>query len=186
MVSGIPATAEATKALIERISHIKHTHYGGFWEFTADLAKNDTAYTNLYLPPHTDGTYWSHAPGLQLLHCLHHDGTGGENILVDGFAAAKAFKSKYPESYELLSCIRIPAHSAGEENVCIVPDVAGELLQVTWNNDDRSTMDKWSDVHLIPKFYTAIKRWRALLREQEFTNALVPGRAVSKYFSIVL
>lgn len=196
MVSGIPATSEATQRLIERIAHIRHTHYGGFWEFTADLAKNDTAYTNLYLPPHTDGTYWTYSPGLQLLHCLEHDGTGGENILVDSFEAAKAFKTQYPDSYELLSRVRIPAHSAGEETVCITPERArtvfshhpetGELTQVTWNNDDRSTMDRWDDPALVPQFYTAIKRWRATLKEREMANPLVPGTAVSKFETKVL
>ena len=27
-VKGVPATPEATKEVVERISHIKHTHYG--------------------------------------------------------------------------------------------------------------------------------------------------------------
>ena len=30
---------------------------GKFWEFTADLAKGDTAYTNIALGAHTDNTY---------------------------------------------------------------------------------------------------------------------------------
>lgn len=31
---------------------------GGFWDFTADLAHGDTAYTNLALKAHTDSTYF--------------------------------------------------------------------------------------------------------------------------------
>lgn len=31
---------------------------GKFWEFTADLAKGDTAYTNMALGAHTDNTYF--------------------------------------------------------------------------------------------------------------------------------
>lgn len=31
---------------------------GGFWDFTADLAHGDTAYTNLALKAHTDNTYF--------------------------------------------------------------------------------------------------------------------------------
>ena len=31
---------------------------GKFWDFTADLARVDTAYTNLALPAHTDTTYF--------------------------------------------------------------------------------------------------------------------------------
>ena len=63
------------------------TIFGGFWDFQADLAKADTAYTNIELLPHTDGTYSHDAPGLQLLHCLELDAVGGESTLVDAFAA---------------------------------------------------------------------------------------------------
>jgi len=31
---------------------------GKLWEFTADLAKGDTAYTNIALGAHTDNTYF--------------------------------------------------------------------------------------------------------------------------------
>jgi len=31
---------------------------GKFWEFTADLAKGDTAYTNIALGAHTNNTYF--------------------------------------------------------------------------------------------------------------------------------
>jgi len=35
-----------------------HSSDGKFWEFTADLAKGDTAYTNIALGAHTDNTYF--------------------------------------------------------------------------------------------------------------------------------
>ena len=56
-------TAAATEALLRRIGYVRETIFGGIWEFTADLAKADTAYTNLELRPHTDGTYSHDAPG---------------------------------------------------------------------------------------------------------------------------
>jgi trimethyllysine dioxygenase len=55
-VKGCPPTPEATEALIRRIAFIRETHYGGFWDFTADLAHGDTAYTNIELGAHTDTT----------------------------------------------------------------------------------------------------------------------------------
>lgn len=58
-VDGCPPTPEATEELIRRISFIRETHYGGFWDFTADLAHGDTAYTNIELGSHTDTTYFS-------------------------------------------------------------------------------------------------------------------------------
>lgn len=190
MVDNVPISPEATEKLIERLSYIKPTHYGGFWDFTADLAKNDTAYTNLYIASHTDGTYWSDTPGLQLFHMLHHDGEGGENMLVDGFKAAEALKKQSPEAYDMLSKTFIPAHSAGEDDVCITPTMplpvfthhnqTGELVQVRWNNCDRSIMDQWSDPNDVVKFYKAIRLWNALLtsKEYEIELKLKPGECL--------
>lgn len=189
-IENVPITPEDTEKLIERICYIKPTHYGGFWDFTADLAKNDTAYTNLTIGDHTDGTYWSDTPGLQLFHMLGHDGEGGENMLVDGFNAAQILKNEDPESYELLSKIRIPAHSAGEPDVCILPDYpkpvfthnpeTGSLVQVRWNNCDRSIMDSWENPADIPKFYKAIRLWNDILtrKENEIVLKLKPGQCL--------
>ena len=41
---------------------------GGFWDFTSDLSRKDTAYTTLALGVHTDTTYFSNPAGLQLFH----------------------------------------------------------------------------------------------------------------------
>lgn len=86
LVTGVPANARATCALIESVTHIRHTQFGGFWVFGNDGARGDTAYTNRALDPHTDGTYYDDPPGIQVLHCLEHDGPGGETTLVDGLA----------------------------------------------------------------------------------------------------
>jgi trimethyllysine dioxygenase len=191
MVTGVPIDPKVTEQLVERLSYIQHTHYGGFWDFTADLAKHDTAYTDLHLPCHTDGTYWTYTPGLQLFHLLEHKGEGGETMLADGFKAAQTLKQLDPESYELLSRIRVPAHSAGEEDVCITPthpvsifthhEQTGELIQVRWNNNDRSTMDNWNDPDEIPRFYKAIRLWNNILLRNQFVLKLTPGTCLSKY-----
>ncbi|KAA8916821.1 hypothetical protein TRICI_000940 [Trichomonascus ciferrii] len=185
MISGTPADPESTEKLVERLAYVRPTHYGGFWDFTADLAKADLAYTNFHLACHTDGTYWSDTPGLQLFHLLHHDGEGGETMLADGFKAAETLRKNYPEHYEFLSNIRVPAHSAGEQDVCILPTApqpvfthhpqTGKLVQVRWNNDDRSTMDNWENPEDVVKFYKAIRVWRKILEENEFVLKLVPG-----------
>ncbi|KAK9465817.1 hypothetical protein V1512DRAFT_264795 [Lipomyces arxii] len=193
-VEGVPVTPEDTEHLINRISFARQTHYGGFWDFTSDLEKSDTAYTDLALGLHTDGTYFTDPPGLQLLHLLHHNGTGGESVLADGFKAARNLRDEFPDQYKTLSRIRIPAHSAGNEDVCIRPasisrpilnhdEVTGELFQVRWNNDDRSTMDQWDggdpDTDVL-QFYDAIKKWNQILSRPEIAYwfKLKPGRAL--------
>jgi trimethyllysine dioxygenase len=92
--------------------------------------------------------------GLQLFHLLSHtDGSGGSTLLVDGFYVASILKELHPDAYSLLSRTAVPAHAAGEPSALYQPypasgypvlghdSVTGELVQVRWNNDDRSVMN---------------------------------------------
>lgn len=189
LVDHVPVTPAATELLCEKLMYIRPTHYGGFWDFTSDLGKKDTAYTNFDISAHTDGTYWSDTPGLQLFHLLYHDGTGGTTSLVDAFQCAKILKKEHPESYDLLTRIPVPAHSAGEEKVCIQPDIPqpvlkldnnGELIQVRWNQSDRSCMDKWADPLDVPKFYKAIRQWCKIISspDTELFYQIRPGQCL--------
>ncbi|GAA6013959.1 hypothetical protein JCM11491_003469 [Sporobolomyces phaffii] len=183
--SGIPATPEATEALIRRIAFIRETHYGGFWDFTANLEHGDLAYSDVRLESHTDTTYFSDPCGLQLFHLLSPSTshTGGHNLLVDGFRAASVLESSRPDLYELLSTVPIPAHASGSGSASIPSgvhmrplrrypalnhDEDGALVQVRWNGDDRAVvggpafagpkMDAW---------YEAVRVWEAILRSRE-------------------
>lgn len=189
LIDNVPVKPEDTEKLVERLMYIRPTHYGGFWDFTSDLAKADTAYTNFDIAGHTDGTYWNDTPGLQLFHLLYHDGEGGTTSLVDAFNCAKEYKKLYPEYFDLLTKIPVPAHSAGEEMVCIQPDIAqpifkldlqGELVQVRWNQSDRSCMDNWNDPELVPKFYDAIQKWFEIVTKPEYElfYQLKPGQCL--------
>ena len=102
LVEGVPATPEDSAALARRIGYLRATIFGSLWDFTADLAKADTAYTTLELRPHTDGTYALDAPGLQFFHCLEFSGRGGESVLVDGFRIADELRQDDPEAYATL------------------------------------------------------------------------------------
>lgn len=84
-------------------------------------------------------------------------------MLVDGFYVANIIKELYPESYELLSKVPVPAHAAGEASSIYRPSPpsgypvlghdssTGELVQVRWNNDDRSVMNHL-EPHLVEKW----------------------------------
>ncbi|CAI5759855.1 unnamed protein product [Candida verbasci] len=188
-INNVPVTPEDTEKLCEKLNYIRPTHYGGFWDFTSDLSKNDTAYTNFDISSHTDGTYWSNSPGLQLFHLLYHDGQGGTTSLIDAFKCAEILKQKYRESFEILSKIPVPAHSAGEPKVCIQPDVPqpifkhdlnGDLIQVRWNQSDRSTMDHWENVDDVPKFYKALRDWCEIItnKDNEISYQLKPAQCL--------
>ena len=66
LVSEVPATIEASASCAERVCFIQETFFGRQWTFTADLARGDTAYTNIALGAHTDTTYLEIPAGIQV------------------------------------------------------------------------------------------------------------------------
>ncbi|KAJ9612762.1 hypothetical protein H2204_014931 [Knufia peltigerae] len=189
-IPGTPADPASTQSLIERIAHIRATHYGGFWDFTSEVNPIDTAYTNDPLPPHTDTTYFTDPAGLQLFHLLSHTsiadpskpGTGGESTFVDGFAAAAHLYDKFPQHYHSLATYPIKSAALGapegsfyntasnlqgypvfchsSPNPSITSPSPSTLVQIRWNNLDR-------DTPTTPTFpnHTALKNWYTAARE---------------------
>ncbi|MGO1118294.1 trimethyllysine dioxygenase [Rhodovibrionaceae bacterium A322] len=183
-VLGTPATGAATEELIRRIAYIRETIFGGFWEFTADQKHADSAYSNQELGLHTDGTYSHDAPGLQMLHCLHFDGTGAESVMADGFRVAQDMKAENPAGYDLLTKVEVPGRYLGDgvhleaRRPALRLNPKGELLQVSYNNYDRAPF-------LLPEaemaeFYDAYLDFGRRLKDPKyhFVHTLRPGEAM--------
>jgi trimethyllysine dioxygenase len=183
-VTGTPVTIEATESLVRRVGYVRATIFGGFWDFQADLSKADTAYTNLELLPHTDGTYSHDAPGLQLLHCLAFDGQGGLSTMVDGFRIADELHRGQPELYDVLSRVEVPGQYIGDGSHLMASrpvfrhDRSGELVQVSFNNADRAPF-------LLPPgemelFYAALRAFEALANDHrlQWRRVNPPGDAM--------
>ena len=182
-VDGVPADdAAATRHALERLGPLRNTIYGTFWDFEADLDKEDTAYTDLALPAHTDGTYFATAPGYQFLHCRVLDATGGATLLVDGFAVLQQLRQVSPQAYDFFRTVALPAHYLGDgvdmvnRDVTIREDDEGRLVQFRWNNDDRAVMDL--SFEMMPVFYEHLHTLVRLIRdaENEVRFQLTPGR----------
>jgi len=118
-------------------------------------------------------------------------------------------KELHPEAYDLLSRVPVPAHAAGEASCLYTPTpqsgypvlnhdaITGELMQVRWNNDDRSVMNhlapdlvekwyvlssctSWPKCSRFPDRYEAIRLWNKCLTspDSEYWVQLQPGTAV--------
>ncbi|KAF2473151.1 Trimethyllysine dioxygenase [Lindgomyces ingoldianus] len=188
-IDQLPVSPEATEKALERIAFIRPTHYGGFYDFTADLASKDTAYTNIYLEAHTDTTYFSDPAGLQAFHLLEHSGgEGGTSLLVDGFKVAKDLNHLDREAYHILSTVNVHSHASGNEGISIQPyrgfpvfqhdPETGILLQIRWNSSDRAGVAL--PVDQVEEWYDAARKWNDLLKknENEYWCQLTPGRLV--------
>ncbi|RHZ56744.1 hypothetical protein CDV55_105293 [Aspergillus turcosus] len=189
-VKGVPVDPESTKALLERIAFIRHTHYGGFWDFTSDLTFKDTAYTTEFLGAHTDNTYFTDPSRLQLFHLLSHtDGHGGASLLVDGFKAASIMRQESPKHCGVLATTKQPYHSSGNEDVCIQPAEQapvfkihrdlGRLYQVRWNNYDRAAKRNWG-LKEQNRWYNAARHFNHIIQRPsvEIWTQLQPGTAL--------
>jgi trimethyllysine dioxygenase len=183
-VDNCPVTPEASEKLLQRIAFIRTTHYGGFYDFTADLSSGDTAYTQLGIGAHTDNTYFSDPAGLQMFHLLSHThGTGGASQLVDGFGAAADLLRSDPQAYKTLSTVRVHSHASGgdisvqpwaAQPVLVHDPQAGFLTQVRWNTTDRAAID--TPFEEIGRWYDAARKWADILRRREYWEQLKPGK----------
>ena len=184
IVTGTPTTVEATERLARRVGYVRETIFGGMWDFQADLAKADTAYTDQELRPHTDGTYSNDAPGLQLLHCLAFDGTGGESTMVDGFRVAAQLQVADPDAYELLSTVDLPGRYVGDgvdlraARPVFRHAADGLLEQVSFNNADRAPFTLPFDE--MERFYDALRAFerRANDARLQWRRVNPPGEAM--------
>lgn len=196
---------DKTRQLLEHIGPIRHTHYGGFYDFTPDLSMADTAYTNLALPAHTDTTYFTDPAGLQSFHLLSHrpapgsaegpKAEGGKSLLVDGFHAARVLFQEDPEAWRILSNVLVHWHASGNDGISIRPEelrpviTAGTELgsgtprQIRWNNADRGVVEL--DPTLEPDaWYRAARAWDSILKrpDMECWIQLEPGMVLSACF----
>ncbi|CAN8095694.1 unnamed protein product [Discula destructiva] len=184
-----------TKRLLERIGPIRETHYGGFYDFVPDMAKADTAYTNIALPAHTDTTYFTDPAGLQAFHILSHtpppdapEGTqpsGGKSLLVDGFRAAKILRKERPKMFDVLATKGVPWHASGNQGITITPDEEKPVIrlasahkrlmaqdpfmisQIRWNNDDRGVNPpRGRKGTKAASWYMAAAKWNEILKRE--------------------
>lgn len=193
---------EATTALARRIGWPMSTIFGLTWDLASDIADHDdTAYTQSFLGPHTDGTYLHHAPGLQMFCCTERSGTGGESVVVDAFAIADTLRTEYPDDFAVLTTVDVPAHyiEPGVELRAARPairlDDNGHVVQVSMNNYDRSPMllpepdmqvfyraygrlhdlandrDRWKSIRLEPGDVLINDNWRVLHGREAYTGA---------------
>jgi gamma-butyrobetaine dioxygenase len=114
----------------------RETNFGALFNVRSTPNATDLAYTSISLDPHTDNPYRSPVPGIQLLHCLVNETSGGLSTLVDGFAVAEALRREEPAAFALLSAtpVRFRYIDADTELTASAPpielDVSGALKAI--------------------------------------------------------
>src|SRR6185503_854618 len=101
--SGVPIRPGSLIRVGGAFGFTRETNFGALFDVRSTAEASDLAYTSLPLDPHTDNPYRDPVPGVQLLHCLVNETSGGLSTLVDGFAAAQELKARDPDAFDLLS-----------------------------------------------------------------------------------
>jgi gamma-butyrobetaine dioxygenase len=118
---------------------VRETNFGPLFDVRSTPNATDLAYTSVSLDPHTDNPYRSPVPGIQLLHCLANETTGGLSTLVDGFAVARTLERDEPQAFKILSTtpVRFRYVDADTELTASAPpielDVAGGLRAIQFS-----------------------------------------------------
>ncbi|KAH9490705.1 hypothetical protein Btru_032832 [Bulinus truncatus] len=179
VVDGTPVSQEATQTVAERISFILKTVFGEMWAFTADASRSDTAYTTQNLGAHTDNSYLSVPAGIQVFHCLQHDGTGGETLLVDGFNALDVLKKTDRAAFNILATLAVPHqykerasanipgnHLHSVSPVAAVHPTSGEYICLRFNPYDRAPLNTVSPEDMAA-FYEAYEKLSEIISSQQ-------------------
>ncbi len=184
-VENAPAEAGTLFQIVDLFGYVRETNYGRHFEVRTEVNPTNLAFTGLGLQAHTDNPYRDPVPTVQVLHCLENSAAGGENMVVDGFAAALRLREENPDGFELLAnhCARF--EYMGEAGVCLTsrrpmielaPD--GALIGIRFNNRSCAAV---TDVPFekMEAYYAAYRRFGEIIDNSamEVTFKLAPGDA---------
>jgi len=102
ILSNVPNDPEQVLAVGSKFGYVKETNFGKYFEVYSKPTANDLAYRSVRLGPHTDNPYRDPVPGIQLLHCLVNETSGGLSTLVDSVSVVEKLKQEDFEGYALL------------------------------------------------------------------------------------
>ena len=188
LLRGVPTREGQVTEVAETFGYVRETNYGRIFEVRVEADPNNLAFTGERISPHTDNPYRDPVPTLQLLHCLVNSAEGGESGLVDGFAAAAQLRLEDPAGFGVLTGTPVPfrfadtgggSAGAGAElsahRPLIGTDPRGRIREIRFNNRSMGTLRlPAADTEA---FYTAYRRFAALLQRPEFQLdfRLAPG-----------
>ncbi|MEO6125047.1 MAG: TauD/TfdA family dioxygenase [Ilumatobacteraceae bacterium] len=103
VIENLPTEPGSLLLVAERFGYVRDTNFGPVFEVLNIPDSNDLAYRSIALGAHTDNPYRTPPPGIQLLHCLVNETTGGASTLVDGLAVIDQLDREQPNAVELLA-----------------------------------------------------------------------------------
>ena len=143
IIRNLATDPECILEVARRFGHVRETNFGRLFEVYSRPGSNDLAYRPVPLGAHTDNPYREPVPGVQLLHCLVNETTGGWSTLVDSLSVAQALQEEDPEGLQLLAStpVRFRFIDANEELIerrpIVQRDASGRMTGVHYSPQTR-------------------------------------------------
>jgi gamma-butyrobetaine dioxygenase len=177
----VPAEPGTVLAVAETLGYVRETNYGRLFDVRVEPSPDNLAFTSREILPHTDNPYRDPVPTIQLLHCLRDAASGGDTLLVDGFAAAALLREEDPAAFAVLTATPWPfayTDAGTELRACqplIGTDPRGRIREVRFNG--RSMQPLRGPAEQVAAAYDAYLAWARLLRRPELAvrTRLAPG-----------
>ncbi|XP_033100223.1 gamma-butyrobetaine dioxygenase-like [Anneissia japonica] len=158
----------------KRVSFLREAMWGLISSIKAKPDSYVLAYSSGTILLHADMAYMTLQPGVLLLHCLSNPaGTGGENMLVDGFNAARILKETDAEAYRILTTVKVEHGITGIEHgsyfhyhlskPTISLDDDGNPVCISYHEHLRTSKVSASTVEEVAEFYRALKKFSDIL-----------------------
>jgi gamma-butyrobetaine dioxygenase len=171
-MAGVPTEPGTVGRVANLVSFMRETNFGIIFDVMTKPEADSNAYTSLQLPFHTDLPTRELQPGVQFLHCLVNDASGGESQFVDGFAVAEALRDEDPALFEILSTTPVEFRNKARRSDyrCRAPviglDTEGAVSEVRVANFLRAPVDL-APAAMRP-FYRAYRRFSQLTTDPRF------------------
>jgi gamma-butyrobetaine dioxygenase len=176
IITNTPKETGQVEQLAGRVGFARPTNFGSVFDVISMQNPNSSAYTSYELPLHTDLPARELQPGLQMLHGIKCEATGGQSILADGFNLSEVLRAEAPECFEILS--RELASFRFLDNVVdyntrfpiINLDEWGQIKELRYNSWILSPLDLPRD--RVPAFYQALKAFAKLTKRVDLQVVL--------------
>lgn len=172
IVKNLPPENGMVEMLAQRVGYLRDTHFGIDFTVESKPEPNNVAYTSIELKAHTDLPNLETPPGIQFLHCLQAGASGGESLLVDGFAVAEFLRQVNFTAYEDLIRIPVDYRFVDKEwdlrwcSPVIRLDRKGRLEEIRYHNALTASRQVVFDD--MTRLYDGLRAFTQILRRQEF------------------
>ena len=184
LVRDVPRQPGQVLEVARSFGFVRSTNYGDLFDVRVEANPVNLAFTGRAILPHTDNPYREPVPGIQLLHCLASSAAGGENVFIDGFAAAARLRRDNAAAFATLATTPLTFRyddattALRASGTTIECNRQGEVRSIRWN--DRSVEPPQVAADRVDDLYAALRAFAEVLKDPALHLHLVlaPGDCI--------